>query len=80
VLAKVALGEADAGIVYATDARGSNVATIDIPDEYNVIARYYIASTLNAPNPQGAWRFVEYVLSAEGQAVLAEYGFGPAGE
>jgi molybdate transport system substrate-binding protein len=78
VLAKVALGEADAGIVYATDARGSAVTTISIPDEYNVVARYYIAPTLNAPNPQGAWRFVEYLLSPEGQAVLAEYGFGPA--
>jgi molybdate transport system substrate-binding protein len=77
VLAKVALGEADAGIVYATDARGTDVTTIPIPDEYNVVARYYVAATLNARNPQGAWRFVEYVLSAEGQAVLAEYGFGP---
>jgi molybdate transport system substrate-binding protein len=79
VLAKVALGEADAGIVYATDARGSAVTTIDIPDEYNVVARYYIAPTLSASNPEGAQRFVEYVLSPEGQAVLAEYGFGPAG-
>jgi molybdate transport system substrate-binding protein len=78
VLAKVALGEADAGIVYATDARGSDVATLPIPDEYNVVARYYIAPTLNAPNPEGARRFVQYVLSPEGQAVLAEYGFGPA--
>jgi molybdate transport system substrate-binding protein len=79
VLAKVALGEADAGIVYATDARGSAVATIPIPDEYNVVARYYIASTQQAHNPEGARRIVEYVLSPEGQAVLAEYGFGPAG-
>lgn len=79
VLAKVALGEADAGIVYATDADNGNVTTIPIPDEYNVVARYYVASTLSAPNPDGARRFVEYVLSPEGQAVLAEYGFGPAG-
>jgi molybdate transport system substrate-binding protein len=78
VLAKVALGQADAGIVYATDARGSDVATIPIPDQYNVVARYYIAPTLNTANPEGAWRFVEYVLSPEGQAVLAEYGFGSA--
>jgi molybdate transport system substrate-binding protein len=77
VLAKVALGEAGAGIVYATDTSSSDVRTIDIPDQYNVIARYYIASTLSAPNPEGARRFVEYVLSPEGQAVLAEYGFGP---
>ena len=64
--------------MYATDARGSAVTTIPIPDEYNVVARYYIASTLTAPNPEGARRFVEYVLSPEGQAVLAEYGFGSA--
>jgi molybdate transport system substrate-binding protein len=78
VLAKVALGEADAGIVYSTDARGSAVATIEIPDEYNVVARYYIAPTLNAANPEGARNFIEYVLSPEGQAVLRDYGFGPA--
>ncbi|HET9496408.1 MAG TPA: molybdate ABC transporter substrate-binding protein [Chloroflexia bacterium] len=78
VLAKVALGEADAGIVYATDADNGDVTTIPIPDAYNVVARYYVAPTLNAPNPEGARRFVAYVLSPEGQAVLAEYGFGPA--
>jgi molybdate transport system substrate-binding protein len=78
VLAKVALGEADAGIVYATDADNGDVTTIPIPEQYNVVARYYIAPTLNTANPEGAWRFVEYVLSPEGQAVLAEYGFGPA--
>ena len=79
VLAKVQLGEADAGIVYTTDAKAvkGQVGTIDVPDPYNVLATYYIASTKDAPHPQAAQRFIQFVLSAAGQKVLQEYGFGP---
>ncbi len=90
VLSKVQLGEADAGIVYATDAKAKpmpgrimrpvplGVGTIEIPDQYNVTALYYIAPVKDAPHPQAAKGFIEYVLSGEGQQVLASYGFGRA--
>jgi molybdate transport system substrate-binding protein len=79
VLAKVQLGEADAGIVYTTDAKAAKgqVGTIDLPDPYNVLATYYIARTKAAPHPQVAERFIQFVLSSAGQKVLQDYGFGP---
>ena len=82
VLAKVQLGEADAGIVYTTDAlsAGESVRTLEIEDRYNVIARYYIAPVKDRPNPQGAALFIDFVLSEEGQQTLAKYGFGPTDE
>jgi molybdate transport system substrate-binding protein len=81
VLAKVQLGEADAGIVYTTDAIAAKgqVGTIDVPDPYNVLATYYIASTKDAPHQQAAERFIQYLLSSAGQKVLQDYGFGPPG-
>ncbi|HUP27390.1 MAG TPA: molybdate ABC transporter substrate-binding protein, partial [Chloroflexia bacterium] len=68
VLAKVQIGEADAGIVYMTDAQSAGVAnpnikvdTIDIPARYNVIARYYIAPVKDAQNADAASRYIAYV-------------------
>jgi molybdate transport system substrate-binding protein len=82
VLTKVALGEADAGIVYASDAPASNtqVATLPIPDALNVAVSYPIALVLDSTQPQAARDFVKYVLSAEGQATLARFGFLGAAE
>jgi molybdate transport system substrate-binding protein len=78
-LAKVALGEADAGIVYATDARhDGKVGTVVIPEAANVLARYYGAPIKAAANRQAAFLFLGYLLSEDGQANLAKYGFGPA--
>jgi molybdate transport system substrate-binding protein len=79
VLGKVTLGEADAGIVYATDviAAGDDAAGVAIPADLNVVAAYPIAVTTDAPNAAGARAFVEFVLGAEGQAILARYGFSP---
>jgi molybdate transport system substrate-binding protein len=78
VVAKVQLGEADAGIVYTSDAVAApELPTIEIPAEMNVIAEYPIASLAAAKNPDLAAAFVEYVLSPEGQAVLQKWGFGP---
>jgi molybdate transport system substrate-binding protein len=78
VLSKVELGEADAGIVYATDAKAAQVGTLEIEDEHNVVARYYIAPVKDAGHPGAAKGFIEYVLSEEGQRTLESYGFGRA--
>jgi molybdate transport system substrate-binding protein len=82
VAAKVQLGEADAGIVYSTDVtpaiRGA-VQVIDIPPEFNIIAKYPIAAVKGARNEAGARAFIEYVLSRAGQAILARHGFLVAG-
>jgi molybdate transport system substrate-binding protein len=79
VVTKVALGEADAGVVYVTDARaaGSKVEGVDIPEAFNVVARYPIAALKSPPNPTAAAEFVAFVLSPEGQQVLATFGFLP---
>jgi molybdate transport system substrate-binding protein len=79
VLAKVVLGEADAGIVYRTDARAAKgkVRMVDIPPELNVTAAYPIAALKHAPNPSLAAAFVALVRSPSGTAVLREAGFVP---
>lgn len=80
VLSKIALGEADAGIVYTTDAatvKDGSVAQIAIPDTLNTIATYPIAATKGAKSPELAQKFVDFVLGPEGQQVLVKYGFIP---
>ena len=78
VLAKVELGEADAGIVYVSDAKvgGDEVQLIAIPDDVNVIASYPIAAVTGG-DAVLAEAFIAYVLSADGQATLEEFGFEP---
>ncbi|MFD3163356.1 molybdate ABC transporter substrate-binding protein [Herpetosiphon sp. NSE202] len=78
VLSKISLGEADAGIVYTTDAASisdGNIGTLTIPDELNTIATYPIASTQNSANPSLAQAFIDRVLATEGQQILLRYGF-----
>lgn len=80
VLTKVALGEADAGIVYISDISGQDttkVSWIDIPDALNVIVSYPIAPVKDSKNPELAQAFIELVGSQEGQAILAKYNFVP---
>jgi molybdate transport system substrate-binding protein len=79
VVQKVQLGEVDAGFVYVSDAfsAGSKVSSIDIPDQYNVVANYPIATVKASTHPTQAEAFVQYVLSADGQAILAQYHFIP---
>lgn len=78
VVAKVELNEADAGIAYVSDAvAASDLKTLPIPDNFNVVAKYPIAPLLKAPNADLAAAFVAYVLSADGQAVLKKWGFSP---
>jgi molybdate transport system substrate-binding protein len=77
VLAKVVLGEADAGVVYRSDAiaAAGKVAVVSIPPEQNVIAEYPIAALKAAPHPDLARRFIELVKSPAGAAALREAGF-----
>lgn len=78
VLAKVTLGEADAGIIYSSDISqeaASQVQRIDIPDNLNTIARYPIAPLSDSPHAEVAQQFIDYVLSTEGQQLLESYGF-----
>ncbi len=78
VVAKVELGEADAGMVYTSDAIAApDLKTIEIPAELNVIARYPIAPLAKSANADLAKAFIDYVLSADGQAVLQKWGFAP---
>jgi molybdate transport system substrate-binding protein len=79
VVQKVALGEADAGIVYRTDvtaAVAGDVAVVEVPDDINVIAVYPIAALGGGPGGSLASEFVSYVLGP-GQTVLREAGFLP---
>jgi molybdate transport system substrate-binding protein len=77
VVIKVQLGEADAGIVYASDvAAASDVKSIPIPPDLNVIAEYPIAVLTESPLPDLASEFIEYVFSPEGQMILDKWGFG----
>jgi molybdate transport system substrate-binding protein len=78
VVAKVQLGEADAGVVYGSDVTpdvAPNLHTIQVPDAVNVIADYPIATLIDADNADLAQAFVEFVLSLEGQTILAKWGF-----
>lgn len=80
VLTKIELGEADAGIVYRTDAAvsGAKVRTVALPDAANVIATYPIAVVQAARQAEAARAFVAFVRSAEGQRLLRTAGFDPA--
>jgi len=72
----VARGEVEAGFVYATDAAGHRDkvrALFSIPTENSIT--YPMAAVTGAPNADGARKFIAYLLSPEGQAVLARHGF-----
>jgi molybdate transport system substrate-binding protein len=81
VVAKVELGEADAGIVYTSDAiAASGLKTITIPHDLNVTARYPIAPLAESLKTDLTVTFIAYVLSAEGQAILKKWGFTPVAQ
>ena len=80
VVAKIALGEADAAFAYRSDAESdlaSDSLVIPLPRDLQIEARYPIVLIQNAS--QGEWgsRFLNFVLSPEGQKILHKWGFGP---
>jgi molybdate transport system substrate-binding protein len=78
VVAKIELGEGDAGIVYVTDAVASDkVATIGVPASANVPATYDGVVVRGSTNAAGATAFLAWLAGQEGQAILAELGFLP---
>ena len=75
---KVQLGEADASIVYVSDATAvPELQQIEIPLDVNVLAEYLIAPLANSTSPELANQFITYVLSPAGQATLLKWGFTP---
>jgi molybdate transport system substrate-binding protein len=80
IVSKVVLGEADAAVVYATDATPAMrdaLQVIPIPDQLSPLTSYPIA-VAHGDNPAGGQAFVSYVLSPAGQHILARWGFLPA--
>ena len=75
---KVQLGEADASIVYVSDAVATpELGQIEIPVNVNVIAEYPIAPLVESANSELANEFIAYVLSPAGQVTLKKWGFTP---
>lgn len=77
VLSKVELGEADAGLVYATDAKaaGDKVGTVEIPDAQNAVASYPAAPLKNSEHADQAEDFTGWLTSPEAQKLLRKAGF-----
>ncbi|MFI8419959.1 molybdate ABC transporter substrate-binding protein [Streptomyces sp. NPDC085479] len=77
VLSKVELGEADAGLVYRTDAASAadKVDAVEIPDDRNAIAQYPAATLKDSKNAEAAAAFVAWLSSPDGQKILQDAGF-----
>lgn len=78
IVAKVQLGEADAGFVYASDITArisADVRTLEIPERYQAPAEHVIGVTRSVRAPVLAQRFIDHVLAPAGQALLKRHGF-----
>ena len=78
IVAKVALGEADAGFVYSTDAKAvaTKVRVVPLPGWAQPPVRYELAVVKASGNQKAARAFVKKVLSARGRQLLKRAGFG----
>ncbi|HLQ48755.1 MAG TPA: molybdate ABC transporter substrate-binding protein [Candidatus Dormibacteraeota bacterium] len=78
IVAKIELGEGDAGIVYVTDGKASTkVTTIDVPDTANVPATYAGVVVKASRNAAAAQAFLTWFAGPDGQAILTTFGFLP---
>ena len=80
VVAKVQLGEADAGMVYQSDVTSGlagRIRTLQIPPEANVTASYPIVALAASSAPAAARAFIDLIRGPEGRRALAEHGFIP---
>ena len=78
VVTRVALGEADAGIVYQSDVIGNvgdQLLTFEIDPIHNQLASYPIAVLADSLNPTTATRFIDFILSQAARPIFSEYGF-----
>ena len=77
VLQKVAAGEADAGLVYVSDAQSAadKVDAVEFPESQQAVNTYPIGALKNAPQPELAAQFLDYVRGPVGREVLAAHGF-----
>ena len=79
IVAKIELGEGDAGIVYVTDAKASTkVTTVDVPATANVPATYAGVVVKASRNAAAAQAFLTWFAGPDGQAILSTFGFLPA--
>ncbi len=80
IVAKIELGEGDAGIVYVTDATASPaVRVIEVPDAANVSATYAGVVVDASPNQEAATAFLDWFAGPDGWSILASFGFGSPG-
>jgi molybdate transport system substrate-binding protein len=81
VVAKVQLGEADAGIVYRSDVTprvAPSLTVFEIPDDANVVASYPVVALRASGHSAAAQAFVALLLGPEGRRILARHGLIPA--
>lgn len=76
-LDRVTTGNADAGLVYVTDAAsaGDEVTTVDFPESSGAVTTYPIGAVAGAPQPELAQAWADLVTGPEGQAALTAAGF-----
>jgi molybdate transport system substrate-binding protein len=77
VAAKLELGEADAGIVYRTDAIASSLTVVPLPPEIAVRATYGGVVVRRSRDASAAQAFLDWLAGPDGRAILADFGFGP---
>jgi len=78
IVAKIELGEGDAGIVYVTDAKASTkVTAVDVPDMADVPATYSGVVVKASKNAAAAQAFLTWIAGPDGQAILGSFGFLP---
>ena len=83
VVPKLTLGEADAAFVYKSDILQEykdQLITIEIPAEFNVVAKYPLGILDSSKNKDAAQNFIEFVRGTKGSAILEDYGFDPIPE